>query len=52
MIDGSTVADYFEKTARKVKWQELGAEFEDHRFRFQILENDLKRLLEEAAIDR
>jgi type III restriction enzyme len=51
-----SVADYFERTGRKVKWQELGEEFDDHQFRFQILDEgeytdrnwreDLKRLLE------
>jgi type III restriction enzyme len=50
------VADYFEKTGRKVKWQELGEEFEAHRFRFQVLDegeytdrdwrDDLKKLLD------
>jgi len=52
-----SVADYFEKTGRKVKWQELGTEFEDHRFRLQVLDEGeyadrdwreaLRRLLEE-----
>ena len=49
------------KTGRKVKWQELGQEFEDHRFRFQVLDEgeyadrdwreELKRLLESATED-
>lgn len=50
-----SVAGYFEKTGRKVKWQQLGEEFEDHRFRFQVLDegeyrdrdwrDELKRML-------
>jgi type III restriction enzyme len=55
------MADYFEKVGRKVKWQELGREFEDHRFRFQVLDEgeyadrnwreDLKHLLDSATED-
>jgi type III restriction enzyme len=33
-----SVADYFEKTGHKVRWQQLGEEFADHTFRFQILD--------------
>jgi type III restriction enzyme len=32
------VADTFEKVGREVTWQQLGADFKDHRFRFQILD--------------
>lgn len=32
------VADYFEKAGKKVAWQKLGADFKDHVFRFQILD--------------
>src|SRR5207253_193407 len=56
-----SMADYLEKTGRKVKWQEVGQEFEDHRFRFQVLDEgdyadrdwreELKRLLESATED-
>ena len=51
-----SVADYFERAGRKVTWQQLGEEFEDHTFRFQILDegeyadrdwrDDLRKLLE------
>lgn len=54
-----TVADYFDKIGRKVTWQELGEGFENHQFRFQILDEgdyedrdwkeELRGLLEEAA---
>jgi len=50
------VANYFEKTGKKVTWQQLGEGFESHQFRFQILDegdyedkdwrDELKRLLE------
>jgi hypothetical protein len=33
-----SVADYFEKTGHKVRWQQLGEEFADHTFRFQVLD--------------
>jgi type III restriction enzyme len=56
-----SVADYFDKTGRKVPWQKLGEEFENHQFRFQILDegdyadrdwrDDLARLLEGAAVE-
>jgi hypothetical protein len=52
-----SVAGYFDQAGRKVPWQKLGEEFENHRFRFQILDegdyadrdwkDDLKRLLEQ-----
>jgi len=57
-----SVADYFEKTGRKVPWQQLGEESESHQFRFQVLDEGdyadrdwreaLKQLLEarQAAI--
>ena len=32
------VAGYFSKAGRRVSWQKLGAEFKDHVFRFQILD--------------
>lgn len=32
------VASYFEKAGHLVKWQELGKEFKDHIFRFQVLD--------------
>jgi hypothetical protein len=51
------VAGFFEKAGRKVTWQKLAEEFENHEFRFQILDegeysdrdwrDDLKRLLDE-----
>jgi type III restriction enzyme len=54
-----SVADYFAKAGRKVLWQKLGEEFENHQFRFQILDegdyadrdwrDELKRLLEESG---
>ncbi len=54
------VADFFEKTGKKVTWQQLGEGFESHQFRFQILDegdyedkdwrDELKRLLE-APLD-
>jgi hypothetical protein len=50
------VADYFEKTGREVPWQQLAEEFEDHTFRFQVLDqgeyadqdwkHELKQILE------
>jgi type III restriction enzyme len=53
------VAEYFEKIGKKVTWQELGEGFQDHQFRFQILDegeqgdqswkDELKQLLEESA---
>jgi type III restriction enzyme len=55
------VAAYFEKTGRKVSWQQLGEGFENHRFRFQVLDegdyadkdwrDDLRRLLEQPPAD-
>lgn len=32
------VAKYFERAGRQVTWQQLGAEFRDHIFRFQVLD--------------
>ena len=32
------VASYFEKAGHRVTWQQLGAEFKDHIFRFQVLD--------------
>ena len=32
------VATYFEKAGKKVTWQQLGEDFKDHVFRFQILD--------------
>jgi hypothetical protein len=32
------VADLFEKIGREVTWQQLGEDFKDHIFRFQILD--------------
>jgi len=32
------VADYFEKVGKKVSWQQLGKDFKDHVFRFQVLD--------------
>jgi len=32
------VAGYFERAGRKVTWQQLGADFKDHVFRFQVLD--------------
>jgi len=32
------VAEYFEKVGKKVTWQQLGEDFKDHVFRFQILD--------------
>ncbi|MCX5655346.1 MAG: DEAD/DEAH box helicase family protein [Planctomycetota bacterium] len=32
------VAGYFEKVGKKVTWQQLGEDFKDHVFRFQILD--------------
>ena len=32
------VAEYFTKTGHRVSWQKLGADFKDHVFRFQILD--------------
>jgi type III restriction enzyme len=52
-----SVADYFNKTGRRVPWQKLAEEFEDNTFRFQILDegeyadrdwrDELRRLLEQ-----
>jgi type III restriction enzyme len=33
-----SVAEYFEKLGRSVSWQELGEDFQNHQFRFQILD--------------
>jgi type III restriction enzyme len=33
-----SVADYFEKLGRSVSWQELGEDFQNHQFRFQVLD--------------
>lgn len=54
-----SVAGYFEKTGHKVPWQELGEEFENHQFRFQVLDegdyadrdwrDELKKLLDEPV---
>ncbi len=32
------IASFFTKVGRKVSWQQLGADFKDHIFRFQILD--------------
>jgi type III restriction enzyme len=32
------VADYYEKVGKKVSWQQLGKDFKDHVFRFQVLD--------------
>jgi type III restriction enzyme len=32
-----SVADYFERVGKKVTWQQLGEDFKDHVFRFQVL---------------
>jgi type III restriction enzyme len=32
------VAEYFEKVGHRVPWQQLGDDFKDHQFRFQILD--------------
>jgi len=46
------VAGYFEKAGRRVPWQQLGEEFKDHQFRFQVLDeaeelgSDWRELLE------
>jgi len=32
------VADYFDKAGKEVTWQQLGEDFKDHIFRFQILD--------------
>jgi type III restriction enzyme len=49
------VADYFELVGTKVSWQQLGEDFKDHMFRFQVLDqrqedgrdwkDELRRLL-------
>jgi type III restriction enzyme len=51
-----SVANFFEKAGHKVPWQKLAQDFENHQFRFQILDegdyadrdwrDDLKKLLE------
>jgi len=33
-----SVADYFEKVGKRVTWQQLGEDFKDHQFRFQVLD--------------
>ncbi|MCC7294021.1 MAG: DEAD/DEAH box helicase family protein [Phycisphaerales bacterium] len=53
------VAKYFEQAGRRVTWQQLGADFKDHIFRFQVLDesqphgrewkDELNRLLGESA---
>ena len=53
------VAGYFDQTGRKVLWQKLAEEFENHKFRFQILDEgeyadrdwreDLKAMLERVG---
>lgn len=39
------VANYFEKVGKRVSWQQLGEDFKDHQFRFQVMdeEEDLGR---------
>lgn len=32
------VASYFEKVGHRVSWQQLGSEFKDHTFRFQVVD--------------
>jgi type III restriction enzyme len=54
------VAEYFEKVGRKVSWQELGNGFQDHQFRFQVIDegeypdrdwrDELRQLLEEPVV--
>lgn len=36
------VASYFDKAGKKVTWQQLGGDFKDHVFRFQILDEAQK----------
>jgi type III restriction enzyme len=53
------VAKYFERAGHRVPWQKLGEEFENHTFRFQILDEgeysdqewrgELKRLLDNGS---
>ena len=55
-----SVAGFFEKAGRKVPWQQLAEEFENHTFRFQILDqgdytdrdwrDELKRLLDAGSV--
>lgn len=33
-----SVARYFEQAGRRVKWQQLGDDFKDHQFRFQVMD--------------
>ncbi|MGP1347094.1 MAG: DEAD/DEAH box helicase [Phycisphaerales bacterium] len=33
-----SVAKYFEQAGRRVRWQQLGDDFNDHQFRFQVLD--------------
>ncbi len=50
------MAGYFDQAGRKVPWQKLAEEFDNHQFRFQILDegeyadrdwrDDLRKLLE------
>ena len=32
------IAHYFEKVGKQVSWQDLGEDFAEHRFRFQVLD--------------
>lgn len=53
------VAKYFEKAGHRVPWQKLGEEFENHTFRFQVLDEgeyadrdwrgELQRLLDDGV---
>jgi type III restriction enzyme len=55
-----TVADYFGKVGRKVRWQKLAEDFDDETFRVQVLDEgeyedrdwraDLRRLLEAPLV--
>jgi type III restriction enzyme len=54
-----SIADYFGKVGRRVKWQKLAEDFQDHTFSVQVLDeeeygdkdwrDELKRLLKESA---
>jgi type III restriction enzyme len=47
------VASYFEKAGKRVTWQQLGSEFKDHVFRFQVLDEaqDLGRSWQDELCD-
>jgi hypothetical protein len=54
-----SVAGFFERAGREVPWQQLGEEFANHTFRFQILDegeyadrdwkDELRKLLENGT---